>query len=86
MPPAPRLLMAPQVAARLGFRRRVFCMVRAELREDQCGYALAREGIIPVVRIGRQVRVDREQLATWIEGGGQELGTQAEAGGQTPRE
>ncbi len=47
------------------------------------GYALAREGIIPVVRIGRQVRVDREQLAAWIEGGGWELDAQAKAGEQT---
>ena len=34
------------------------------------GYALARKGVIPVVRIGRQVRIDRDQLAAWIEGGG----------------
>ena len=34
------------------------------------GYALARKGVIPVVRIGRQVHVDRDQLAAWIEGGG----------------
>lgn len=42
------------------------------------GYALVRDGVIPVVRIGRQVRVDQDQLAAWIEGGGRELGTEAE--------
>ena len=47
------------------------------------GYALAREGVIPVVRIGRQVRIDREQFAAWIEGGAWELDAQAEAGEQT---
>lgn len=44
------------------------------------GYALARKGVIPVVRIGRQVRIDRDQLAAWIEGGGWELDAKAEAG------
>ncbi|EGD51730.1 DNA binding domain protein, excisionase family [Thermoanaerobacter ethanolicus JW 200] len=34
-------------------------------------YALARQGIIPVVRIGRQLRVDPEKLQEWIEQGGQ---------------
>jgi excisionase family DNA binding protein len=47
------------------------------------GYALARKGVIPVVRIGRQVRIDRDQLAAWIEGGGWELDAKAEAGEQT---
>ena len=42
------------------------------------GYTLARKGIIPVVRIGRQVRVDRDQLAAWIEAGGRELATEPE--------
>ena len=44
---------------------------------DRC-YALAREGVIPVVRIGRQVRVDQDQLDAWIAGGGRELGVQGE--------
>ena len=42
------------------------------------GYALARKGIIPVVRVGRQVRVDEDQLAAWIEAGGRELATEPE--------
>lgn len=43
---------------------------------DRC-YAIAREGVIPVVRIGRQVRVDQDQLAAWIEGGGWDLAGRA---------
>jgi excisionase family DNA binding protein len=34
-------------------------------------YQLAREAIIPIVRVGRQVRVDATKLAAWINGGGQ---------------
>ena len=33
-------------------------------------YELAREGILPVVRFGRQVRVDRHKLMEWIDQGG----------------
>ena len=33
-------------------------------------YQLARSGTIPVVRLGRQVRVDSEKLRLWIERGG----------------
>jgi excisionase family DNA binding protein len=36
-------------------------------------YELAREGVIPTVRIGRQVRVSAAALARWIEEGGQSL-------------
>ena len=42
------------------------------------GYALVRDGVIPGVRIGRQVRVDRDQLDAWIASGGQELAPEAE--------
>jgi len=34
-------------------------------------YAIARENILPVVRIGRQIRVDPEQLDEFIASGGQ---------------
>jgi excisionase family DNA binding protein len=34
---------------------------------------LARDGIIPVVRLGRQVRVDPDQLTEFISGGGRAL-------------
>jgi excisionase family DNA binding protein len=34
---------------------------------------LARDGIIPVVRLGRQVRVDPDQLTQFISGGGRAL-------------
>lgn len=34
-------------------------------------HKLAREGIIPVVRIGRQLRVDPDALDEWIKAGGQ---------------
>lgn len=33
-------------------------------------YHLARSRLIPTVRLGRQVRVDPEQLAAWIASGG----------------
>jgi excisionase family DNA binding protein len=34
------------------------------------GASLARDGILPVVRLGRQVRVDPNRLARFVEGGG----------------
>ncbi|WP_062309855.1 helix-turn-helix domain-containing protein [Alicyclobacillus sendaiensis] len=34
-------------------------------------YELAREGLLPVVRLGRQLRVDPLQLEEWIRNGGQ---------------
>ena len=36
-------------------------------------YALAREGLIPAVRLGRQVRVEHAALRKWIEDGGHSL-------------
>ena len=36
-------------------------------------YELAREGVIPTVRIGRQVRVSEAALARWIDQGGRSL-------------
>ena len=36
-------------------------------------YELARQGAIPVVRIGRQVRIQEEILREWITSGGQAL-------------
>ncbi len=36
-------------------------------------YEMARLGIIPVVRLGRQLRVDPERLESWIAAGGQSL-------------
>ncbi|WP_235062544.1 helix-turn-helix domain-containing protein [Thermoanaerobacterium aotearoense] len=41
-----------------------------DLKEDRV-YALARQGIIPVVRIGRQLRIDPTKLQQWIDNGGQ---------------
>lgn len=34
-------------------------------------YQMVRSGIIPVVRLGRQIRFDKEQLERWIAAGGQ---------------
>jgi len=34
-------------------------------------YALAREGLLPVIRIGRQLRVDPDKLQEWLDNGGQ---------------
>jgi excisionase family DNA binding protein len=33
-------------------------------------YALARDGIIPSVRVGRKVRFNRDRLLRWIDDGG----------------
>jgi excisionase family DNA binding protein len=52
-----KLLRLPEVARIL------------DLKEDRV-YALAREGIIPIVRIGRQLRVDPDKLQEWIDNGG----------------
>ena len=33
-------------------------------------YDLVREGLLPVVRLGRQVRVDPNKLEAWLDAGG----------------
>lgn len=33
-------------------------------------YELARTGILPVVRVGRQVRIDPDRFREWIDSGG----------------
>ena len=55
-----KLLTIEEVAALLGVRR-------------ERGYELARLGVIPAVRLGRQVRVDRAALEQWIRCGGRAL-------------
>jgi excisionase family DNA binding protein len=40
---------------------------------EQRVYELCRRGILPHVRIGRQIRIDKKVLEKWIEGGGQAL-------------
>ncbi|OAT82210.1 helix-turn-helix domain-containing protein [Desulfotomaculum copahuensis] len=52
-----KLLRLPEVAEIL------------DLKEDRV-YALAREGILPVVHVGRQLRVDPDKLLEWIDNGG----------------
>lgn len=54
------LLEIPEVAERLSVSR-----ARA--------YELARNGLLPVVRLGRQLRVDPEQLDEWLKAGGRGL-------------
>ena len=36
-------------------------------------YELARKGVIPCVRIGRQIRFDRDRIEAWIHAGGSAL-------------
>jgi excisionase family DNA binding protein len=36
-------------------------------------YELARDGLLPVTRIGRQIRIHPDQLDHWLRGGGQPL-------------
>ncbi len=33
-------------------------------------YELVREGLLPVVRLGRQIRVDPSKLEAWLDAGG----------------
>lgn len=43
-------------------------------------YEMARVGLLPVVRIGRQLRVDPGRLQDWIANGGQRLGEEGDSG------
>lgn len=36
-------------------------------------YEMAREGVLPVVRLGRQIRIHPEKLEEWLLSGGQAL-------------
>ncbi len=36
-------------------------------------YQLVRDGVLPVVRVGRQVRVDEDALREWVSRGGHGL-------------
>lgn len=36
-------------------------------------YEMARSGLLPTVRLGRQIRVDPDGLQAWIDGGGRTL-------------
>lgn len=40
-----------------------------DVSEDRA-YDLARRGLLPIVRLGRQVRVDEAKLTSWINAGG----------------
>ena len=52
-----KLLQVPEVAEILSVSR-------------ERAYELARSGALPVVRVGRQVRIDSEKLTQWIDRGG----------------
>lgn len=43
-----------------------------DVTEDRA-YQMAREGLLPVVRLGRQIRIDQGRLQDWIDRGGQGL-------------
>lgn len=58
--PRRRLLTLREVAGVLGV-------------STQRAYELARKGLLPVVRMGRQLRVDSEQFDMWIADGGSGL-------------
>lgn len=55
--PAPRMLRVAEVAKRL------------DLPEKRL-YILAREGIIPHVRLGRSIRFNEAEIEAWIAAGG----------------
>lgn len=55
--PAMRLLRAEEVAEALGVAKsRVYDLVHA--------------GLLPAVRLGRQIRIDEEALRDWVRNGG----------------
>lgn len=56
-PATPRMLRVAEVAKRL------------DLPEKRL-YILAREGIIPHVRLGRSIRFNEAEIEAWIAGGG----------------
>ena len=58
--PQLRLLTMKEVAQRLGVSL-------------QRAYEMGRLGLLPVVRLGRQIRVEEGRLATWVESGGRGL-------------
>ena len=41
-------------------------------------YELVRQGVVPAVRMGRQVRVDPERLEKWVAQGGRALEDEVE--------
>lgn len=55
-----RLLNMQEVAERLGVSL-------------QRAYEMGRSGLLPVVRLGRQMRVEEGRLVAWVEGGGRAL-------------
>ena len=58
--PQLRLLTMKEVALRLGISL-------------QRTYEMGRLGLLPVVRLGRQLRVEEGRLASWVEDGGRGL-------------
>lgn len=40
---------------------------------EERAYELARSGALPIVRIGRQIRVDPDKLSEWLDAGGAPL-------------
>ena len=58
--PQLRLLTMKDVAQRLGISL-------------QRTYEMGRLGLLPVVRLGRQIRVEEGRLASWVESGGRGL-------------
>jgi excisionase family DNA binding protein len=56
----PRLLSAEEAASRLGV-------------STQRVYDLARKKLMPVVRLGRQIKISERSLEQWIESGGMSL-------------
>lgn len=64
-----QLSRIPAVAIRLGVSQKSV-------------WRLIRRGLIPAVRVGRQVRVDQAQLEEWIRAGGVGASRQNSSGGR----
>lgn len=52
---------------------RIPCVARVLNVSEARAYELVREGVLPAVRLGRQVRISEEALRAFIERGGQGL-------------
>ena len=59
-PPRIQMLTMQEVADRLGVSL-------------QRAYEMGRCGLLPIVRMGRQIRVEEARLMSWIESGGRAL-------------
>jgi putative molybdopterin biosynthesis protein len=74
---------ASVLARRSNTKSRLLCVpeVAEQLRVSREGaYELCREGLLPAVRLGRQVRIDPDELRAWIQSGGSPFADKTSSG------